>query len=201
MAPEPANTLTVFDHFLRIWAVLGPMLAAGLAAWWNRKNEIENREFIQAREDEIEKRRVKQQNQDKTIELKKKEITEIKKSLLSFVSFAVECHNMKITNSLKTITGLDFTLVPQIIEEQTKRIRLLNDSFNELWLLSPPKELLENTQKLLNFVTNTPYEKYQDHSLHQQLSQEFSNVKTEVLESAKTYLAKENSNILTSLEK
>ncbi len=193
------NTLSVFDQFLRIWAIIGPMLAACVAAWWNRKNEIDNREFNQRRENDNEKRRIAQQNAEKIINLKKNETSELKKSILSFVSLAVDCQNAAITNGLKSITSLAAT--PKIVEEQSNRIRILSDSFNELLLISPPDEVLESSKQLLRFISSTPFEQYQDPKQHQPLSQEFSNKKTVVLESAKMYLEKHKYEFIEELKK
>lgn len=195
---EPNNSLTAFDQFLRVWAILGPILAAGAAAWWNRKNELDNRNFNKLREDENENCRNKKFNQDKIIEFRNNQNFEIKKYLLSFVSTAGDCHNAAITTSLKPISNL--SVISQLVEEHTKRIRILSDSFNELFLLSPPHEVLDNSLKLLNFISNTPFQKYQDHSLHQTLSKDFSNIKTEVLVSAKIFTAKQNTEFIKSLE-
>ncbi len=195
MATESPETISIFDNFLKVWAIVGPVLAAVITAWWNRRNEVDNREYNRNREEEIENRKIKNQNLDKIIELKQKKREEIKRSLISFISLASECHNMNISNSLKNLTD------SRIVEEHSRRIQALSDLFHELFLLSPPKEVLDKALSLLNFISTTPFQNYQNHSLNQELSQKLSNYKTGLLTSACTYLNQEDSNILSSLGK
>lgn len=43
--PVPAPTLLNLDTLLKVWAVLGPLVAAGVSAWWSRRNQVNDRDY------------------------------------------------------------------------------------------------------------------------------------------------------------
>jgi hypothetical protein len=89
-----------------------------------------------------------------------------------------------IATSVKQIQPNEIAV---FVEQHSKRIQKLNDSFNELFLLSPPTELIERSLELLNFIARTPFESYQKGE-YQQLSDTLQRIKTDVLNEAQRFV-------------
>lgn len=197
MANEAINTAQEMNTFLAIFAVIGPIVTAAVTAWWSRRNEINNREHTKLKEQEAEARQDKKQNADKLLEFRSKEIEQLKKSVVSFISHAAECHNSAIADGHKLISSMD--MIPQLILKRSELVQKLIDSFNEMYLLSPPDEILKTSESLLDFISRTPFEEYQK-GLHSELSVKFRDLKTNVLDSTKKYIKNEQDTIIKSLQ-
>lgn len=189
---DTASNVTRVNEYLAIWAVIGPVLTAVATTWWNRKNEIENRNFAKNREDEIQQRQDKIQNNRNEIEFRKNQLQNIKTGVINFISCVIECNNSLIATRHKQVSTL--TEIPAILEIHCRIAQKLNDSFSELFLLSPPPELLKSVQNLLKFVTNTRFEEYQA-GKQPQISDSIQTLKTEVLKEAQKYVKEEQDSI------
>lgn len=49
---EPTSTITDWDQFLRIWAILGPLAVAAVSALWARRTKSQDRKTDKLNEDE-----------------------------------------------------------------------------------------------------------------------------------------------------
>jgi hypothetical protein len=90
-------------------------------------------------------------------------------------------------------------MISQLILKRSELVQKLIDSFNEMYLLSPPDEILKTSESLLDFISRTPFEEYQK-GLHQELSIKFRDLKTDVLNTTKMYIKDEHNKILESLQ-
>jgi len=80
----------IMDTYLKIWAVIGPLLAAGISALWSRTTQIKDRDFNIKQEIEKEKRQESLKWQEKNEALRKEKYDEIKMGLASFMTSSHE---------------------------------------------------------------------------------------------------------------
>ena len=78
------------DSYLKIWAVVGPLLAAGISALWSRMTQVKDRDFNVNQELEKGKRQELLNQQEKNQALRKEKYDEIKMGLASFMTSSHE---------------------------------------------------------------------------------------------------------------
>ena len=78
------------DTYLKIWAVVGPLLAAGASALWARMTQVKDRDFNVQQELDKEKRQELLKRQEKHETLRKEKYDEIKVGLASFMTSSHE---------------------------------------------------------------------------------------------------------------
>ena len=143
------NIVVDWDVALKIWAVLGPLIAGGASAVWARRNQLQDRKH-----DLDQQRIVREQSlEDREIEYRRNTLasrkTELRGALAQFVAasndYIVLCQNNA------TLHG----------NAETKRLELeasarLNANYQTVSILGTD-ELTKLAKKILNSATDFPH--------------------------------------------
>jgi hypothetical protein len=84
------DTSSGFDNFLKVWAVLGPLLAAAASALWSRYTRIKDRDFELKQELDREKRQLILKDQEQSEAQRKEKYNEVKAVLADFMASSHE---------------------------------------------------------------------------------------------------------------
>lgn len=88
--PTPTPTSLDWDTFFRVWAVAGPLLAAGVSAWWARRNQVYDRDY----EHKLELNRLDRADAARNLDHKRavqaERYNEIKSAIATFMSSSHE---------------------------------------------------------------------------------------------------------------
>jgi hypothetical protein len=83
-------TASGFDTFLKVWAIVGPLLAAVASALWSRHIQIGDREFERTRDIERGEREQTLKRQEHTDTIQKEKYSEAKSGLADFMASSHE---------------------------------------------------------------------------------------------------------------
>ena len=94
--------LTTWDYILRVWAVLGPLIAGSASALWARRNVVNDREYLDKKAIEKEKRVIEEQKLIRQEIAKKEKYQELKDACVEFMTsshYYVRKQSEYLTNS------------------------------------------------------------------------------------------------------
>jgi hypothetical protein len=89
-----------WNAFFRIWAVVGPLLAAGASALWARRNQVQDRNYETSRDSVRFERDIQSKEAEHEMQLRTESYKEIKGALANF---------MASTNDYVTKAGINLT--------------------------------------------------------------------------------------------
>jgi hypothetical protein len=78
------------DLLLKIWAVLGPLIAGGASAVWSRRNQIQDREYLENREKIAHENAISEQEKAHKLSLLAENSAELKTAIANFMASANE---------------------------------------------------------------------------------------------------------------
>lgn len=138
-----------WDVALKIWAVVGPLLAAGASAIWSRRNQLQDREH------DLEQQRISraQALEDRDLEHKRNTLSSRKSELRIALAQFVAAANDYIHLWQKNSTA--------IVSAESRRLELdasarLNANYQTVSFLGT-EELVSLAKKVLNLATDLPY--------------------------------------------
>jgi len=88
-----------YDIFFRIWAVVGPLLAAAVSAWWSRRIHIQDRDYQRQQELDRESRQASKEHQEQLIAQRKEKYNEVKAALVDYMASSQD-FLAKVTESI-----------------------------------------------------------------------------------------------------
>ncbi|EGR4195834.1 hypothetical protein [Vibrio cholerae] len=82
--------LTSWDYILRIWAVAGPLLAAGVSAIWSRRNQVQDRIYQAAQEAEKDRKLSEETKRIRAEEAKRNKYVQLQDACIEFMASSHE---------------------------------------------------------------------------------------------------------------
>lgn len=182
MSDQVTGSASEINNYLAIWGVVAPLVAAAVSAWWNRKNEMQNRKLNQEHENALEQRRIQEYNIQRKIEIKEIESKTLRDAVISFIEGVSIIHKVKIQAAKEVMTENEY------LEQITKNSKGLENSFDNLFLSCPSQEVINYAKEMLNFAIRTTLDEYKgDNSI----GERFISLKSNLLRGARQYIEQE----------
>jgi hypothetical protein len=201
---EPTSTITNWDQFLRIWAILGPLTVAAASALWSRYTKSQDRETEKLREsDRFERERkrdyerselehkhemelIEHTNTTKKIELKSakrdERYVEAKDAIVNFMAYSQE-YTLKQMDYLSNLTP-----------ELKNAARLIHEKYNysyQLVYLIGSDAIRNAATGLWNLSIELPTKgaaKPHDKEEYEKVLKDYKDAKSKFSEVAREYL-------------
>lgn len=183
MSDQITGSASEINNYLAIWGVVAPLVAAAVSAWWNRRNEMQNRKLNQEHENALEQRRIQEHNIQRKIEIKEIELKTLCDAVISFIEGVSIIHKVKIQAAAKEVMTEN-----EYLEQITKNSKGLENSFDNLFLSCPSQEVINYAKEMLNFAIRTTLDEYKgDNSI----GERFISLKSNLLRGARQYIEQE----------
>lgn len=85
-----AHSSETLDVTLKLWAVAGPLLTAGISTWWARRNQVNDRDFIKSSENEQQILKKAEKAEEQRQQLNREKYTELKMAIATFMGATYE---------------------------------------------------------------------------------------------------------------
>ena len=146
---ESSVSPSTLNIFLTIWGGLVPLAVGWFTNWWNRKIQLEDRQFEEEKNKRLLDRSDLERKTKNLVAYKQESMSETRRLILNFLDKS----NLYVQTAIKIHSvPLDVRNANSIEELQLKQIEVTN-SFNEVFIKVNDKSLLSCCRKLLNEST------------------------------------------------
>lgn len=91
MPKETVDTaLNCWDYLLRIWAVVGPLFAAGISAIWSRRNQVQDRLYQASQEAEKDRKISDENKRIRAEEARQQKYLQLREACIEFMASSHE---------------------------------------------------------------------------------------------------------------
>jgi hypothetical protein len=191
---DPATTNTpIFNIVLTFWGLAAPLIVGMASAWWNKKNNLEERSYqrIILTEDQQQEREL--ENKKNQLRMRKEHLLTTKHAILTFLRLSRAEFNSNIQFLTCPKDNLNEKI--KLLNEHTLKGQETSDSYDELYMLVPTIDVAKSTTMLLNHLSKNKTT-YPDKESTDEMAKTYAKLREEVLIAARKYTQEEEQNII-----
>lgn len=193
MADNSTASISTLNTFLTVWGLVTPLVVGIVSAWWNRKKNIEERDyqrslFIQDQKKEREREMIKNQ-----LHIRNQRLLETKGAILNYLRISHENFHSNIDFLSCHSNNQDEKI--KLLDIHSKKIQEMNNSYNELYLLVPTADVAKSSTMLMNHLSNNKNITLDKEGLVA-IATAYAKLREELLIAARKYTQEEEQNII-----
>lgn len=193
MADNSTASISTLNTFLTAWGLVTPLVVGIVSAWWNRKNNIEERDhqrslFVQDQKKAREREMIKNQ-----LHMRNQRLLETKAAILNYLRISHENFH----------SNIDFLSCPannqgekiKLLDIHSKKVQEMSNSYNELYLLVPTADVAKSSTMLMNHLSNNKNITLDKEGIVA-IATAYAKLREEILIAARKYTQEEEQNII-----
>jgi hypothetical protein len=193
MADNSATSTPVLNILLTAWGLVVPLIVGTVSAWWNKKNNLEERSYQRKLLVEDQQKACEIENIKNQLLMRKEHFLNTKVAILNYLRISHENFHSNIQFLSCPIDNLDEK--NELLNEYAQKSQEMSNSYNELYLLVPTIDVAKSSTMLLNHLSRNKITFLNKESIVE-MATTYAKLREELLIAARKYTQVEEQNII-----
>lgn len=193
MVDQSSISVPILNIILTFWGLVVPLIVGISSAWWNKKNNLEERSYQRQLTIEDQNKAIELENKKNQILMRKEQLLTRKNTILNFLRLSQENFHSNI--QYLTCPNENYDEKIKLLNDHKQKCQEVSNSYNELYLLVPTIDIATSSTILFNLLSENRTTSFDKDSI-ENMAKTYAKLREKLLIAARKYTQEEEQNII-----